>query len=101
MAERDIEEIDLAAAQLAAQLGECHDAVMAVFKFAAGAPNADVQMNAMKTATRMMQASAAAAASLKRLKSLGTHHTVTVVREGEGTPSQKSKTNGHGETHRA
>ena len=91
----------MAAAQLAAQMGECHAAVMGVFKFAAGAPDMDLQINAMKIATRMMQVNAAAAASLKRLKSQGTHHTVTVAREGEGTPSQKSKTNGHGETHRA
>jgi hypothetical protein len=55
------------------------------------------QMEAMKTATRLMQASAAAASALKRLHGTQSHHRVSVDgdKAGEGgypTP-EKSKTN--------
>lgn len=79
------------------ELYECHAAVMGAFRFAAEARDADIQLNVMKTATRMMQAAAQAAIALQRLRSPGTHHTVTVreVQEGGRVPTpEKSKTNG-------
>jgi len=88
------------AALLESELNECHAAVMGAFRFAAEARNADTQLNVMKTATRMMQAAAQAAIALQRLRSPGTHHTVTVregatVQEGGRVPTpEKSKTNG-------
>ena len=95
MAQTALTDVDLAAIQLAQQIGACHDSVMAVFKFAANEASPDKQMSAMLAATRMMQANAAAASALKRLKSDGTRHTVTVAREGGDTPPQFSKTNNH------
>jgi hypothetical protein len=78
---------------LEAELEECHAAVMSVFRFAAEAGKADVQLNAMKAASRMMLSAAQAATALKRLRSPGTHHTVT-VKEGRVPTPEKSKTNG-------
>ena len=88
-------EVDLAAKQLAQQISACHDAAMGVFKFAENAADADEQMSAMITATRMMHATANAASALKRLKSDGTRHTVAVEREAGDTPHRFSKTNNH------
>jgi hypothetical protein len=93
MDEPEKAELDLAAAHLAEELSECHAVVMAAFKFAAAHPNPDVQLNAMQAATRMMQANAAAASALKRLKEEGGRHTFTYVHEGAPPTPKKSKTN--------
>ncbi|HEY1630923.1 MAG TPA: hypothetical protein VGF56_06380, partial [Rhizomicrobium sp.] len=69
-------------------------------RFAAESRDAETQLDVMKTASRMMQSAAQAALALQRLRSPGTHHTVTVkerpdVGNGGGVPTpEKSKTNG-------
>jgi len=81
------------AALLRDEIMECHQSVLDLFTFARrtdGKINYAIQMDAMKTATRLMQASATAANALKRLA--GTRHTVSVEKEGDTTP-HKSKTN--------
>lgn len=96
-------ELDHAADMLSQELAECHACIMAVFDHAITHKDPAVQLQSMLAATRLMQASAAAASALKRLRNPGTHHTVT-VRPGEGesgsgsggrgpTP-EKLKTNG-------
>jgi len=95
MTENASPELDLVAKLLSQQISACHDAAMAVFKFAESAADADKQMSAMITATRMMHATATAASALKRLKSDGTRHTVAVERDDGDTPHQFSKTNNH------
>ncbi len=78
---------------LESELRECHDAVMSAFHFAAQSHPAEMQLVAMKAASRMMQSTAQAALALQRLHNPGTHHTVTV--EGGRVPTpEKSKTNG-------
>jgi hypothetical protein len=80
-------------ALLRAEITECHQSVLDLFTFARrtdGKIDYAIQMDAMKTATRLMQASATAANALKRLA--GTSHTVNVEKEGVTTPPQ-SKTN--------
>jgi len=82
------------AALLRAEIVECHQSVLDIFNFSRrtdGKINYAVQMDAMKTATRLMQASATAANALKRLA--GTRHSVSVDKpEGDTHPPQ-SKTN--------
>jgi hypothetical protein len=95
MTESAFSEVDLAAKLLTQQISACHDAAMAVFKFAENAADADKQMSAMITATRMMHATATAASALKRLKSDGTRHTVAVERDERDIPHRFSKTNNH------
>ncbi len=73
-----VPELNRVAALLEDELDECHAAVMAAFRFAAEHPDPKAQLEAMKAGSRMMQASANAACALKRLRSSGTHHTVTV-----------------------
>jgi hypothetical protein len=87
------QEIERAAARLNAELAECHDCTMSVFRFAGEIKDHVVQMEAMKTATRMMQAQAAAALALQRLRSDNAHHTYTYVHEGRPPTPEKSKTN--------
>lgn len=86
------QEIERAAQRLAAELAECHDCTMSVFRFAEGAKGYSIQLDAMKTATRMMQAQAAAALTLQRLTS-DNHHSYTYVHEGRPPTAEKSKTN--------
>ena len=81
MEEPELADIALAADRLAEQLAACHDAVMAVFKFAGEHPDTAVQLDAMKTAPRMMQANAAAATAIKRLKDGESRHTFTYVHQ--------------------
>ena len=92
-------ELERAATLLEAELDECHAAVMAVFRFASEHPDPKAQLEAMKAGSRMMQASASAACALKRLRSPGTHHTVTVesrpeAQEGRVPTPENLKTNG-------
>jgi hypothetical protein len=82
------------AALLREEIEECHQSVMDIFTFSRrrdGNINYAVQMDAMKTATRLMQASATAANALKRLS--GTRHTVSVDKPVGDTHPLKSKTN--------
>ncbi|HVP85265.1 MAG TPA: hypothetical protein VMS78_11125 [Rhizomicrobium sp.] len=93
-------ELNRVAALLEDELYECHAAVMAAFRFAETHPDPKAQLEAMKAGSRMMQASANAACALRRLRSPGTHHTVTVqsapaAGEGGDTTPEKSKTNNH------
>ena len=85
------QQIEMAAAWLDQELAESHNATMTVFNFAASINDYPVQLEAMKIATRMMQAQAAAALALQRLNSDYGHHTYTVRHEGGS--SEKSKTN--------
>jgi hypothetical protein len=88
------QEIEEAAARLAAELAECHHCTMSVFHFAEELKsNLAVQLDAMKTATRMMQAQAGAALALQRLRSTNTHRTHPYVYEGRPPVPKKSKTN--------
>lgn len=87
------QELEKAAQRLAAELAECHDCTMSVFRYAEEAKGYSVQLDAMKTATRMMQAQAAAALALQRLTSDNAHHTYTYVHEGRPPTPEKSKTN--------
>ncbi len=80
--------LDLAAGRITEQMGKCHDAIMGVFKYAAMSKDPEVQLNAMRAATQMMQISANAASALARLKGIGTRHTVAVVRDGGEPPPQ-------------
>ncbi|MDE2181777.1 MAG: hypothetical protein KGJ78_02010 [Alphaproteobacteria bacterium] len=92
MVEPETAELDLAAARLAEQLDACHEIAMRAYEWVKRPPNWDTRLRCITVATRMMTASAAATMTLKRLKSDGTRHTVTVLR-GE-PPRKKSKTNG-------
>lgn len=85
--------LERAAGLLEAELFECHAAVMSVFRFAADHPDSRVQLESMKAASRMMQASAMAAGALGRLKRPATHHTVTVREKGRDPTPEKLKTN--------
>jgi hypothetical protein len=85
--------LDKAAQLLEAELHECHTAVMSVFQFAYRHGDSKIQLEGMKAASRMMQASAAAASALARLKRPGTHHTVTVRDRGRGPTPGNLKTN--------
>ena len=87
------EALDKAAQLLEAELLECHQSLMAVFRFAADHRDPKVQLESMKAASRMMQASAMAASALGRLKRPGTHHTVTVRDKGRGPTPEILKTN--------
>lgn len=81
------------AAWLADEIAETHAAIMGVHKFAAVDKDVQLQLNCMKTATRMMQAQAVAAMSLQRLTG-GKGTTVTIVHEKRNTPPpKKSRTN--------
>ncbi len=84
-----------AAAMLQLEMEECHSAIMGVFRFASEDSRYPVQLEAMKAATRMMQANAAAITALQRLRQPGTHHTVTIrdtqPKSGGGAPPQKSE----------
>jgi hypothetical protein len=86
-------EIERAAARLNAELAECHDCTMSVFRFAEEVKDHVVQLEAMKTATRMMQVQAAASLALQRLRSDNAHHTYTYVHEGRAPTPERSKTN--------
>jgi hypothetical protein len=77
------------AAQLAEELFASHDAVMAVFRFAAAHPNPALQLDAMKAATRMMQANAVACSALKRLGEDGCRTFTYVHKEEPWCPPQK------------
>lgn len=87
---------DDVAAMLREEIVDCHAAARCVFHFARrqdGSIDYTIQFDAMKTATQLMKATAAASSALRRLYGSDTHHTVTVDKPGD-TPSQKSKTNG-------
>ena len=92
--ETESADINLAAAQLAQEIGETLTAIMAVHKFAAESQDPDVQLDCMKAAARMMQAQASVALSLKRLRSDGNNHTFTFIHQGRPPTPKKSKTNG-------
>jgi hypothetical protein len=84
---------DTIAAMLRGQIDQCHAAIARVFEYAAGMDNIHYAHELMKTATRLMQASASAAVALKRLQGNESRHVVTVVREGEEPTSGNAKTN--------
>jgi hypothetical protein len=87
---------DDVAAMLREEIAECHAAARDVFHFARkqdGSIDYIIQFDAMKTATQLMKATAAASSALRRLYGSDTRHTVTVDKPGE-TPSQTPKTNG-------
>jgi len=64
------------------QIEECHYAAMGVFRYARdGVADPDLQMGAMKSATRLIQATASAASALKRLYGSESRHTVTVAQQ--------------------
>ena len=86
--------LDQAMELLHAELCECHSAVMGAFRFAFENTDSRVQLESLKTASRMMQASAMAATALARLKRPGTHHTVTVREKGRDPTPENLKTNG-------
>ena len=86
-------DIELAAAQLAQEIGETHAAIMAVHKFAAADKDPDVQLNCMKIAARMMQAQASAALSLKRLRGEEARYAFRYIHEGVPPTPKRSKTN--------
>jgi hypothetical protein len=86
-------DVELAAAQLAQEIGETHAAIMAVHKFAAADKNPDVQLNCMKIAARMMQAQASAALSLKRLRGEEARYAFRYIHEGVPPTPKKTKTN--------
>lgn len=85
--------LDQAMELLHAELCECHSAVMGAFRFAFENQDSRVQLESMKTASRMMQASAMAASALGRLRRPGTHHTVTVRGKGREPTPENLKTN--------
>jgi hypothetical protein len=85
---------DDVAAMLREEIGDCHAAARDVFHFArTPGRKYTVQLDAWKTATQLMKATAAASSALKRLYGSDSRHTVTVDKPGN-TPSQISKTNG-------
>jgi hypothetical protein len=86
--------LDQAMELLHAELCECHSAVMGAFRFGFENGDSRVQLESMKIASRMMQASAMAATALARLKRPGTHHTVTVREKGRDPAPENLKTNG-------
>ena len=86
--------LDQAMELLHAELCECHSAIMGAFRFAFENNDSRVQLESMKTASRMMQASAMAASALARLKRPGTHHPVTVREKGRDPTPENLKTNG-------
>ena len=91
---KEREEIDHAAEQLSQELGYGHDAIMAVHRFAEGHADPQVQLDCMKAAARMMQAQAAVALSLKRLRSDEATFAFRYIHEGGPPTPKKSKTNG-------
>jgi len=88
-------ELDEASAYLREQLAECQLAIRSCFDLSKSDGNGtEYQWHAMKMATRLMQASAAAASALKRLKGSESRHTIRVEQGEGGDPtSKKSKTN--------
>jgi hypothetical protein len=91
--DQKIPNFDDVAAMLRAEIVDCHAATSGVFGFArTGDLGYAVQMDAMKTATLLMKATAAASSALRRLYGSDTRHTVMVDRQGD-TPSQNPKTN--------
>jgi hypothetical protein len=70
------------AALLCRQIEECHQMVLSVFDLARERiADEGGQLEAMKTATRLMQAGAAAASALKRLHGTESHHKITLQHE--------------------
>jgi hypothetical protein len=89
-----IPNFDDIAAMLREEIGDCHAAARDVFHFSRRqGMNYTTQMDAMKTATQLMKATATASSALRRLYGSDTRHTVKVDRPGD-TPSQNPKTNG-------
>ena len=86
------EEIDRAAEQLSLELALSHDAIMAVHRFAETHADSAVQLDCMRAAARMMQAQAAVALSLKRLRSAETSYAFHYIHEGVPPTPEKSKT---------
>jgi hypothetical protein len=74
--------LDDVAALLAEQLAACHEAASRCFAMAGDAEDLELpaRLDAMKLAARLVQASAAAASAVKRLKGGEFHHHVTVAR---------------------
>lgn len=74
--------LDDVAALLAEQLTSCHEAASRCFAMAGDAEDLELtaRLDAMKLAARLVQASAAAASAVKRLKGGEFHHHVTVAR---------------------
>ncbi len=84
---------DDVAAMLREEIADCHAAARDVFHFSRQhGMNYATQMDAMKTASQLMKATAAASSALRRLYGSDTRHTVTVDKQGD-TPSQNPKTN--------
>lgn len=85
-------QLEAIAQQLADEIAYTHDAIMAVHKFAGQGGDPMVQLTCMKAAARMMQAQAAAALSLQRLKG-GNVHRFTFVHETPPPTPKNLKTN--------
>jgi hypothetical protein len=89
-----IPNFDDIAAMLREEITDCHGAARDVFHFSRQpGMKYTAQMDAMKTATQLMKATAAASSALRRLYGSDSRHTVCVDRPGD-TPSQNPKTNG-------
>lgn len=93
-AEHQTPNFDDVAAMLREEIGDCHAAARDVFHFARTPDsNYAIQLDAWKTATQLMKATAAASSALRRLYGSDSRHTVNVEKPGD-TPSQNPKTNG-------
>ena len=87
-------ELDKASAYLSAQLAGCNEAIERCFKLSHGVGGSiEWQLKALQTATRLIQASAVAAATLKRMKGTESRHTVRVEQQGGDPIPKKAKTN--------
>ena len=88
-------EIDEASTYLREQLTQCQIAIRSCFDFSkSDGYSTQYHWDAMKMATRLMQASAAAASALKRLKGTESRHTIRIEQGEGGDPTpKKSKTN--------
>ena len=87
-------ELDEASAFLREQIAECQLAIRSCFDYAKSDDHASYEhWDAMRTATRLMQASAAAACALRRLNGTESRHTIAVRHEGGDPTPKKSKTN--------
>ena len=71
--------LDQIAALLAEQILACHDATARCFKLARDSDS----LESLKIATRLIQASATAAAAIKRIKGSEFHQHVTISRGGD------------------
>ena len=90
-------EASLAAAQLETQLGLCHTAATRLFERALKLMDpCHVPSDTMNLAARLMQVSTQTALALQKLKTPGTHHTVTVraPKAGRVPTPEIRKTNG-------